>query len=168
MKIDDFLTENSFNDHYTSSDAWGDETEHERSEVFNEEYVAFLEELYALLTNLDDLFPDEDREKTRLISDRFRKTFAKMGIQDQGDADNLRMHEDDFSLIQPYYHTILSSDSSFREAVEAGRDLVMTLRKHSDIEMIDSPADVPDDKIDVSDRGEDEYSSRGLSRRDFM
>lgn len=165
MKIHDFLNENRFNDYYTSSDAWADETEHERNEVFNDEYVPFLEEVYAILTNMQDAFPEE--EKAELVSNRFRKTFAKMGIRNQQDADALRMHEDDYSLIHKYYHTILSQDSSFREAVEAGRDLVLTLRQHSDIEMIGSPSEVPDNKIDMSGKGEDEYSSRGLSRRDF-
>lgn len=165
MKIDDFLNENRFNDYYTSSDAWGDQTEDERNEVFNDEYVPFLEEVYAILTNMQDVFPEE--EKAELVSNRFKKTFAKMGIQNQQDADLLRMHEDDYSLIRKHYHSILSQDSSFREVAEAGRDLVMTLRQHSDIEMIDSPSEVPDDKIDMSRKDEDEYSSRGLSRRDF-
>jgi hypothetical protein len=162
---DTIMKLNEFNDYYTSDDAWGDETEQDRTKVFNDEYVPFLEEVYAILTNLSDVFPEE--EKAELVSERFRKTFKRMGIESQRDADDLRMHENDYSIIQNYYDPILSNNSSFREVVEAGRDLVMTLRKHSDIEMIDSPDEVPDDKLDMADGHEDEYSSRGLSRRDF-
>jgi hypothetical protein len=167
MKLDEFLAEQNFNDYYDESDAWADETGDFRDKVFDDEYVPFMEEVFGVLTDLRDNFPNE--EKADVVSDRFRKAFSRLGIDTQQDADVIRMHEDDYSLISKYCNVILSGNSSFREVAEAGRDLVTTLKQHSDIEIIDDASQVPDDEIKElhRDSKEDEYSRRGVSRRDF-
>lgn len=162
MKVDDFLNE----EYYDYADTYGDETTDARQEVFDEEYVAFLEEVYGLLTNLSDNFPNEP--KADEVSNRFRNAFAKLGVADQETADALRMHENDFSILRDYYNTILSSNTSFREVAEAGRQMVTMLRDESDLDMAESPSEVPDEHLKGRIDNEDEYSSRGLRRSDFV
>lgn len=166
MKLDDVLNETRLGHYYDAADAYGDDTADARQQVFDDEYVAFLEEVYGVLTDLSYNFPSESRAED--VSERFRSAFAKLGVSNQDDADTLRMHEDDFSVLRDYYNVILDTKSSFREVAEAGRDMVKALQTDSDLDMAESPSDVPDEHIRGMTDKEDEYSSRGLRRSDFV